>query len=96
MKHSGGIPIRILAEQHEYDRVPKVRLGKYRLCVYKIMHERGSANCAMADGYLPEPAPPAPTDPRLPLNARQVFKLQKSWKGIKRNLNATGLEMFVR
>lgn len=52
---------------------------------------------AMADdGSLPDPAPPAPTDPRLPLNARQVFKLKKSWKGIKRNMEATGLEMFVR
>jgi len=60
------------------------------------MHERGLGNGAMADGHLPDPAPPAPTDPRLPLNARQVFKIKKSWKGIKRNLSATGLEMFVR
>ncbi|KAK3586264.1 hypothetical protein CHS0354_004667 [Potamilus streckersoni] len=49
----------------------------------------------MADVLL-DPAPPAPTDPRLPFNARQIFKLQKSWKGIKRNLEATGVEMFVR
>ena len=45
---------------------------------------------------LPEPAAPPPTDPRLPLNARQVFKLKKSWKGIKRNMEATGVEMFIR
>lgn len=62
----------------------------------KIMHERGIGNGEMADGHLPDPAPPAPTDPRLPLNARQVFKLKKSWKGIKRNMASTGVEMFVR
>ena len=45
---------------------------------------------------LPEPSAPPPTDPRLPLNARQVFKLQKSWKGIKRNMEATGVELFIR
>lgn len=49
----------------------------------------------MADG-LPEPSPPTPTDPRLPLTARQVFKLKKSWKGIKRCMAATGVEIFVR
>ena len=54
-------------------------------------------NVVMADdGSLPEPAPPAPLDSRLPLDARQVFKLKKSWKGIKRHMEATGLEMFVR
>ncbi|XP_060071855.1 globin-5-like [Ylistrum balloti] len=50
---------------------------------------------AMAD-KLPEPAPPAPTDPRLPLDPRQVFKLKKSWKGIKRCMESTGVEMFIR
>lgn len=35
-------------------------------------------------------------DPRLPLDARQVFKLKQSWKGIKRNIEETGVEMFVR
>ncbi|OWF35176.1 hypothetical protein KP79_PYT09656 [Mizuhopecten yessoensis] len=50
---------------------------------------------AMAD-KLPEPAPPAPTDPRLPLDVRQVFKLKKSWKGIKRCMESTGVEMFIR
>ncbi len=44
---------------------------------------------------LPEPQPPAPTDPRLPLDARQVFRLKKSWKGIKRKMAATGTEMFI-
>lgn len=41
------------------------------------------------------PEPPA-TDPRLPLNARQVFKLKTNWKGIKRNMEPTGTEMFIR
>ena len=35
-------------------------------------------------------------DPRLPLDARQVFKLKQSWKGIKRNIEETGMEMFIR
>ena len=74
----------------------KVRLYIIERCVYKIMHERGLGNDEMADRSLPDPAPPAPTDPRLPLNARQVFKLKKSWKGIKRNMAGTGVEMFVR
>lgn len=77
-------------------RVFKARLTNIELCVYKIMHERGLGNNEMADGVLPDPAPPAPTDPRLPFNARQVFKLKKSWKGIKRNMGSTGVEMFVR
>ncbi len=45
---------------------------------------------------LPSPAAPPDTDPRLPINTRQVFKLKKNWKGIKRKLDHTGLEMFVR
>lgn len=50
------------------------------------------------DGFdaIPEPGTPPPVDPRLPINARQVFKLKKSWKGIKRNMEATGVEMFIR
>ncbi|KAJ8308126.1 hypothetical protein KUTeg_013000, partial [Tegillarca granosa] len=35
-------------------------------------------------------------DPRLPLDAKQVFKLKQSWKGIKRKIEETGVEMFVR
>lgn len=37
----------------------------------------------------------APIDPRLPLTARQVFKLQKTWKAIKRNMQMAGVEMFL-
>ena len=35
-------------------------------------------------------------DDRIPLDARQVFKLKKSWKGVKRNLEETGVEMFIK
>ena len=35
------------------------------------------------------------SDKRLPLNARQVFKLKQSWKGIKRKLGEAGIEMFI-
>ena len=48
----------------------------------------------MNGGLVAPPAPP-PTDSRLPLNAREVFKLKKSWKGIKRNMEDTGVELFV-
>ncbi|XP_041351101.1 uncharacterized protein LOC121370066 [Gigantopelta aegis] len=33
---------------------------------------------------------------RLPLDARQVFKLKQSWRGIKRRIEETGVEMFIR
>ena len=32
----------------------------------------------------------------IPLNARQVFRLKASWKGIRREIGATGLKMFIR
>ena len=49
----------------------------------------------MLDG-IPEPDVPPVTDPRLPLNARQVYRLKTNWKGIKRNMQPTGTEMFIR
>ncbi|CAG5115168.1 unnamed protein product [Candidula unifasciata] len=39
--------------------------------------------------------PPTP-DPRLPLTAMQIFKLKKNWKGVKRRLDDTGVEMLIR
>lgn len=30
------------------------------------------------------------------LDERQIFKLKQSWKGIRRNMDETGLEMFIR
>ena len=38
-----------------------------------------------------------PTNNRgISLNPRQVFRLKASWKGIRREMGATGLEMFIR
>ena len=45
---------------------------------------------------LEEPQEPPQTDLRLPLDARQVFRLKKNWKGIKRKLTETGIELFIR
>ena len=47
-------------------------------------------------GVVPEFPGPPKTDDRLPLNARQTYLLKASWKGIRRNMEATGLEMFLR
>ncbi|GFO17100.1 hypothetical protein PoB_004360500 [Plakobranchus ocellatus] len=31
-----------------------------------------------------------------PMDERQMFKIKQSWKGIRRNMELTGVEMFVR
>lgn len=58
--------------------------------------KNGGAAGAAISGNLSEPPPPAATDPRLPLNARQKFSITKSWKGIARAMEPTGVDMFVR
>lgn len=45
---------------------------------------------------LPEPPPPKPADSRLPLTVQQCFKIGKSWKGIAREMDYTGVNMFVK
>lgn len=35
-------------------------------------------------------------DKRLPLNANELYRLNSSWKGVHRQINDTGVEMFVR
>lgn len=35
-------------------------------------------------------------DARLPLNAREAFKLKQSWRGLDRQMELAGVEMFVR
>lgn len=45
---------------------------------------------------LPDIPPPPPTDPRLPLNKKQNFNIGKSWKGISRAIEPTGVNMFVK
>lgn len=47
------------------------------------------------DSKLEFDAIPA-VDSRLPLDARGSYKLKTSWKGIKRNMESTGVEMFLR
>ncbi|XP_071834190.1 globin-like [Apostichopus japonicus] len=48
------------------------------------------------NGSLCEPPPLPPTDPRLPLTARQKFSLEKSWKAVQRNAEGVGSETFLR
>ena len=47
-------------------------------------------------GGIPEPDAPPPTDPRLPLTARQKFSLEKSWKAVQRSLEAVGMNALLR
>ena len=35
-------------------------------------------------------------DYKIPLTVRQSFKLRQSWKGVKRKIEETGIEMFIR
>ena len=35
-------------------------------------------------------------DERMPLSVRQCFCLVQSWRGIKRNMSMTGVEMFLK
>ncbi|KAK9680335.1 hypothetical protein QE152_g39179 [Popillia japonica] len=39
-------------------------------------------------GKLDDPPPPAPTDPRLPLTAKQKYNMLASWKGISRAMES--------
>ena len=55
----------------------------------------GANNITAGGGNVQPPSPPAP-DPRLPLTPMQVFKLKKNWKGVKRRLEDTGVEMLIR
>ena len=72
--------------------VLKKRSSQKTASKYKVSNDSDEND----DEGLPEPPPPPPTDSRLPLNARQVFKLKKSWKGVGRELISAGVEMFVR
>lgn len=36
------------------------------------------------------------SDPRIPLNVRQIFKITKSWKAINRTMIKTGTAMFLK
>ncbi|XP_071528381.1 neuroglobin-like [Panulirus ornatus] len=45
---------------------------------------------------LPAPPTPPALDPRIPLTAKQKFNMVKSWKGISRALQPTGVHMFLK
>ncbi|XP_071503439.1 globin-like [Diadema antillarum] len=49
-----------------------------------------------SNGKLPEPCAPPPTDPRLPLTARQKFSLEKSWKAVQRDMEGVGMNTLLR
>ncbi|XP_033231911.1 neuroglobin-like [Belonocnema kinseyi] len=42
------------------------------------------------------PPPPAATDPRLPLTARQKYTIIASWKAVARSMETTGVYMFIK
>lgn len=58
----------------------------------------GAGPTARAPGGkgIEEPPEPPAADPRLPLTARQKFSISKSWKGVARALEPTGVNMFVK
>ncbi|XP_055931264.1 neuroglobin-like [Argiope bruennichi] len=60
-----------------------------------VIQKKGVAEGA-APPPLSDPPTPPETDPRLPLNARQLFCITKSWKGIARAMEPTGITMFVK
>lgn len=57
--------------------------------------ERGGGKGDGGGGKEDIPAPPA-TDPRLPLTAKQKYTMLASWKGINREMEATGVCMFIK
>lgn len=65
-------------------------------CVQSNRKSKAEVNGNKKFVDLTEVTTPEETDPRLPLNVRQAFKLKQSWKGIKRNTAEAGVEMFIR
>ncbi|XP_015916913.1 neuroglobin [Parasteatoda tepidariorum] len=66
--------------------------------VLAVLQKKGEPEAGAAEIPAPledPPTPPAP-DPRLPLTAKQLFNISKSWKGIARAMEPTGVIMFVR
>ncbi|XP_053202840.1 neuroglobin-like [Panonychus citri] len=62
-------------------------------CNSSVRANNKSGNVSNNPLEVPEPPPP---DPRLPLNARQKFQITKSWKGIQRAMEPTGVSMFIK
>lgn len=57
------------------------------------MVQRGDGN---SSNKQEDPPPPAPTDPRLPLTAKQKYSMLASWRGISRAMEPTGVYMFIK
>lgn len=57
------------------------------------MVQRGDGN---SSSKQEDPPPPAPTDPRLPLTAKQKYSMLASWRGISRAMEPTGVYMFIK
>lgn len=51
-------------------------------------------DCANPNAAQAAPAPAL--DPRLPLTAKQKYSMIASWKGISREMEKTGVNMFVK
>lgn len=48
------------------------------------------------EGFTALPEPSTLSMEKLGMTAKQIFNLRQSWKGIKRNMEETGVEIFVR
>lgn len=46
--------------------------------------------------FLDVPIASSKSIEKLGMSSRQIFSLRQSWKGIKRNMEETGVEIFVR
>lgn len=55
-----------------------------------------ASSTGSAGGKQDDLPPPAPTDPRLPLTAKQKYSMLASWKGISRAMEPTGVYMFLK
>jgi len=57
----------------------------------------GNAKGGAGGGEMPEAEPAAPKqNPYMSLTHKDTFHLKMSWKGIKRSLEETGINMFMK
>lgn len=63
----------------------------------KAMNGSGKASLKKSSSVIaPMEKGESKFDPRLPLTSRQKYNIMKSWKGIARNIEGTGILMFCR
>jgi hypothetical protein len=89
----------------EYKRLPLLVIGDMGCRQTKVDHDPNVGNGKLGNG-IPSKGPQAlapvgpasgpQEDPRLPLTNREIFRLNSSWKAIRRTLEETGIEMFIR